>query len=115
MVVCLACVNCKFIRKGEYFTYPRMNEKHRIKQLLTCNSTHIVYVICCPCGLTYVEETKNDLKTRMNQHQYSISKGRIDLPIPKHFQVAGHIEKDLNYMIIEHIPVDRRGGDRVLK
>lgn len=87
---CLACVNCKYMKKGEYFIHPLTGYRH-----------HII--------------SKNYLKIRMNQHRYSISKGRMDLPVPKHFCIAGHTEKNLKFMIIDHVPVDRRGGDMVLK
>lgn len=55
------------------------------------------------------------MKTRLNQHRYSIRKKRLDLPVSKHFVDANHSERDLKFMILDHIPIQRTGGDRILR
>lgn len=52
--------------------------------------------------------------TRLNNHRHTIRKGRIDLLVPKHFQDCGHSKWDLSFMIVDHIPPLKRGGDRLL-
>lgn len=59
-------------------------------------------------------ETKNYIKTHINQHRYFIRKKRLDLPVPKHFAMCNHTEKDLHFKVIDHVPIHRRGGDRLL-
>lgn len=108
--LCLACVNCKLMKKGESFKHPGTGISYKIRHFLTCKATFIVYVLWCPWGLIYDGETKNYLKTRLNQHHYSIRKGRKDLPVPKHFLEAGHSECEISFMIVDHIPKHRRGG-----
>lgn len=114
---CLSCINCEFLKKGEYLKHPSMGVQYRIRHYLTCNSTYILYALRCPCGLVYIGETKNDFKTRINQHRHSIRKGRKDLPVPTHFIELGQTEHDLKCMMIDHVPPYRRGGgggDRLL-
>lgn len=52
------------------------------------------------------------MKTRLNGHRYSIRKGRLDLPVSKHFVECKHTEWDLRFMIVDQIPPLSRGGDR---
>lgn len=111
---CLSCVNCNYMNKGENFIHHLTGTSFRINHFLTCNSSYVIYALICPCKLVYIGETKNDIKTRINQHRYSIRKKRLDLPVPKHFSEHNHHEKDLKFMVIDHIPLNRRGGDRLL-
>lgn len=110
---CLNCISCPLMQKGDTFTHPHTLEKFKINQYLTCTTDWVVYVLWCPCGLLYVGETKNDFKTRLNNHCYSIRKGRIDLPVPKHFSELQHTERDVKFMLLQHIPQPSRGGDRL--
>lgn len=112
---CLSCISCNYMAKGDSFVHPKTNKRYKIKFYLTCNSNYVIYVLWCPCDLLYVGETRNDMKTRLNQHRYSIRKKRLDLPVSKHFLDANHSERDLKFMILDHIPVQRTGGDRILR
>lgn len=112
---CLNCINCKLIEKGDCFVHPGNDKKFQINNYYTCTSEWIVYILWCPCKLIYVGETKCDLKTRLNNHRYTIRKQRLDLPVPKHFSELGHNEWDLRCMIIDSVPPLRRGGDRLMK
>lgn len=112
---CLNCISCGYMLKGEKCKHTKTGRIYKINFYLTCNSNHIIYLLWCPCQQLYVGETRNDIKTRLNQHCYSIRKKRMDLPVSKHFVEANHSEQDLKFMIIDHIPVQRTGGDRILK
>ena len=35
------------------FTHPRTGQKYKISAF-NCNSTHVVYMLKCPCGLAYI-------------------------------------------------------------
>lgn len=110
---CLNCISCPLMSKGDTFTHPHTAEQYKIKQYLTCTTDWVVYVLWCPCGLLYVGETKNEFKTRLNNHRYSIRKARNDLPVPKHFSESKHTERDIKFMLLQHIPPPNRGGDRL--
>lgn len=55
------------------------------------------------------------MKTRLNQHRYTIRKKRLDLPLSKHCVEKGHSEWDIRCMAVDHIPSLNRGGDRQTK
>lgn len=55
-------------------------------------------------------ETTHDLRTRLNNHRYSIRKKRMDLPVSKHFSERGHGEWDLRCMVLDGVPPLKKGG-----
>lgn len=63
----------------------------KIKQKFTPNSQNCVYLIyCSKCGIQYIGETRNSIKTRMWQHRYNIkNKKEIHTPLVKHFLIHG--------------------------
>ncbi|CAJ0955832.1 unnamed protein product [Ranitomeya imitator] len=80
---------CSNIIKGDSFTHPHSGKRFSIKGHFTCNTTFVVYLIKCPCGLGYV--------------------------VPAHFIQNNHTVAQLRYQVIEHVPLARRGGDRIKK
>ncbi|CAJ0956844.1 unnamed protein product [Ranitomeya imitator] len=54
---CLHCAQCNNIQKGNTFQHPRSGKTFHIKNFFTCDSTYVVYLIKCPCGLLYIGET----------------------------------------------------------
>lgn len=60
---CLGCAQCNNIQKKTYFTHPRNGHKFRFPGHFSCNSEFVVYLIKCPCGLAYVGEPCNALRT----------------------------------------------------
>lgn len=88
----LTCMNCTDMCKSESFVHPTTGRFYKKikKKVLACDSSYVFYILWCPCKLLYVGETKNDIKTRINQHCYSIRKKCPDLSVPKHFMEADH-------------------------
>ncbi|CAJ0936691.1 unnamed protein product [Ranitomeya imitator] len=107
---CLSCVNCCLILKGSCFTHPVTNEVFKICHFLTCDSEYVIYLLT-RMSMSFM--TSCDFKTRINQHRHPIRKKRMDLPVSKHFSKKNHTEKKLRFCIIDTIPVQRRGGDRL--
>ncbi|OCT55183.1 hypothetical protein XELAEV_18004037mg [Xenopus laevis] len=64
----LTCANCNNISKGAYFTHPHAGRKININTFYTYDSTYVIYLIKCPCGLAYVGETTQKVKNRIKQH-----------------------------------------------
>lgn len=108
---CLSCINCKWMQKGNTFVHPSTGVEYPIKKYLTCNSDWSVYILWCPWGCLYVGETTCDIKTRLNNHKYTIRKGRLDLPVSKFFFEKRHNEWDLKFMVLDRIPPLKKGGD----
>ncbi|XP_069607905.1 uncharacterized protein [Ranitomeya imitator] len=110
---CLSCLQCSNITKGDSFTHPRTGKRYPIKGHFSCDSSYVVYLIKCPCGLGYVGETTQHIRDRISQHKSTIRCGRTLLPIPAHFLEHHHGISQLRYQIIDHVPPLRRGGDRI--
>ncbi|CAJ0952519.1 unnamed protein product [Ranitomeya imitator] len=110
---CLGCHQCSNITKGDYFTHPRSGKRFSIRGHFTCNSSFVVYLIKCPCGLGYVGETTQHVRDRISKHKSTIRCGRSLLPIPDHFLQHNHTVAQLRYQVIDHVPLARRGGDRI--
>lgn len=56
-----------------------------IKSFITCSTTHVVYLLSCPCGLHYVGRTVRSLKVRLSEHIGNIKRGFLGHPVSKHF------------------------------
>ncbi|XP_041429845.1 uncharacterized protein LOC121397297 [Xenopus laevis] len=110
---CLSCANCNNITKGKFFTHPHTGRKFNIANYYTCNSTFVIYLIKCPCGLAYVGETTQKIKDRIKQHKSNIRCNYNHLPIPSHFSEARHTVSQLRYQVIDDVGPLRRGGDRI--
>ncbi|CAJ0932367.1 unnamed protein product [Ranitomeya imitator] len=110
---CLGCHQCSNITKGDSFTHPRSGKHFFIRGHFTCNSSFVVYLIKCPCGLGYVGETTQHVRDRISKHKSTIRCGRSLLPIPAHFLQHNHTVAQLRYQVIDHVPLARRGGDRI--
>ncbi|CAJ0917088.1 unnamed protein product [Ranitomeya imitator] len=112
---CLSCHQCSNVLKGDSFTHPRSGKRFPIRGQFTCNLSFIVYLIKCPCGLGYVGETTQPIRDRISKHKSTIRCGRTLLPIPAHFLQNNHNVAQLRFQVIDHVPVLRRGGDRIKK
>ena len=76
------------------------------KQALSCGTTSVVYLITCRrCGIQYVGETGQQLRSRMNNHRASI-KNLQPQPLYKHFNSDGHSLEDLTMQPIEKVELD---------
>ena len=65
---------------------PRKDKSGTVKSLVnvTCNSSNLIYMIeCTICGIQYVDQTKNKILSRINQH-YSSIKNMVDTPVSRH-------------------------------
>ncbi|CAH2251580.1 Hypothetical predicted protein, partial [Pelobates cultripes] len=86
---CLNCLACNFMTPGKTFNHPRSGKVYKIKYHITCQTTHVIYRIICPCGLIYVGKTSNDLRERMRGHRSTIrtalSSGIATTPVSRHF------------------------------
>lgn len=116
---CPGCLTCSGMLQGTHFSHPRTGHKYNIKYRLTCTSDHVVYIAWCQCGLYYVGKASITYRERMNNHRSAIrlalSSGKADQPVPKHWLQLKHTLPQFRHMIIDCVPVPRRGGNRELK
>lgn len=62
------------------------NRSFDIKQCITCNSTHVVYALKCPCGLIYIGRTKRKLRVRIAEHIHNVKIGFKKHNVCLHFK-----------------------------
>ncbi|OCT93930.1 hypothetical protein XELAEV_18011593mg [Xenopus laevis] len=100
---------------GKEFVNPQNGKKVKLRRYYTCYKKFAIYVLTCPCGLIYIGETTQMVKSRISQIRSSINLGNMTLPGSKHFLEKGHTSDQLKFMVLENIPPLKRGGDRELK
>lgn len=63
----------------------------KITQQFTPLTSNCIYLIfCAQCGVQYIGETKNSIRTRMVQHRYNVkNKKEIQIPLVQHFILHG--------------------------
>ena len=108
---CGRCQQCNFTRKSNSFNHPHTGKKYKIRGIITCSTANVVYMLKCPCGLSYIGKTSRALKTRIAEHRSTIRNNVITSPVAVHFNKAGHNVSTLRYTGIELVQSPRRGGD----
>lgn len=109
---CGNCAQCSYTHKCKLFGHPHTGKNISIRGAITCNTTHVVYLIRCPCGLAYVGKTTRPLRTRISEHRSTIRTGDERSPVAAHFKRAGHAVSALRYIGVERVDQPLRGGDR---
>lgn len=92
---------------GGYFKSNSNNDKFFISGHLNCESSHIIYLLECPCHLQYVGRTYQKLRSRVNNYRNNITHGYLKHRVSRH--AASHHYCDFtNFTIIpiEHIHKD---------
>lgn len=85
-----------------------------IKQFMTCNTTHVVYALTCPCGLLYIGRTKRLLRIRVAEHIHNIRIGFKDHNLSLHFKIYHNQNPaGLKFWGIDHIKPSWRGTNLV--
>ncbi|CAJ0968527.1 unnamed protein product [Ranitomeya imitator] len=110
---CLNCLQCNNIQKGDKIFHPHTGRSIPVRGYFTCESTHVIYMIKCPCGLAYIGETTQAVNDRISQHKSNIRCNRDHLPLPHHFRTMGHNVAQLKFKVMEQIEQGRRGQNRV--
>lgn len=90
--------------KGKGFSYPQKGYDISIRDYYTCQSTYVIYIIKCLCGLLYVGETTQKVKDRIARHKYSIRDKLEKLPLSRHFVDKGHTVSQLRFIVFDGVP-----------
>lgn len=110
---CGKCMMCKQTgmkeRKSISFKSNYNGRVHKLKDIITCNTTGVVYMLECPCGLQYVGRTIRALKTRLYEHCYNIRKG-----LETHYKlVHGSDPSSLKFWGIDKVKHSWRGDLKI--
>ena len=111
---CGHCAQCNNTNKAKVFNHPLTGKPFPIKNVITCASTHVIYMLRCPCGLAYIGKTTRKLKTRISEHKSSIRRNDRDYPVAVHFNDMKHDISTLRFVGMEWVPPPPRGGNHDL-
>lgn len=73
-----------------HFSHPHTGKQFPIKNVITCSSTHVVYLLRCPCGLSYIGKTTRKLKQCISEHKSAIHRNDRNYPVAIHFNDTKH-------------------------
>ncbi len=83
---CLKCAACKNVRKRCFeFRSCITDRTYKIKQLVTCASTNVIYLLSCPCIKQYVGKTNRQFRTRIIEHMSAIRRKDLKSLVARHF------------------------------
>ncbi|XP_048344203.1 uncharacterized protein LOC125428333 [Sphaerodactylus townsendi] len=76
------------------------NRFWKMSHFSTCNAKQCVYLIICPCKLSYVGMTTRFLKQRLYEHMSALRTKKEEAPLTKHFLEKQHTERDFKFMVL---------------
>ncbi|XP_069612068.1 uncharacterized protein [Ranitomeya imitator] len=121
---CGNCSICPFIGSNEmFFSSLSPSLQMAVKTYFNCKSRNLVYALICPCPKTYVGQTTQELKRRIQQHLSTITTAKKDLEKGKTLSsVASHFlsthnsqSRGIKIVGLESVQPDIRGGDITLE
>ncbi len=71
----------------------------------------VIYMLPCPCGLSYVGKTTRKLKQRISEHKSAIRRNDPDYPVAVHFNEHKHDVSSLRFYGVERVAKPHHGGD----
>lgn len=107
---CGRCSCCQFLWPGKTHTLPN-GEIHQAKQVTSCQTMGIVYLMTCVCSY-YVGKTKRNFLQQIYEHVSAI-KGGCDItsPIGRHGRWKHNkTPHSVRFFALERIHTDIRGG-----
>lgn len=90
------------------------NLNWELRSHTNCNTTHVVYMIVCPCGLKYIGMTCRKIKQRIIEHKSNITCKKVTTKMSKHFIDTGHHSEDINWVILETLRSRNGDVERIL-
>uniref|UniRef100_A0A8C5MP74 Reverse transcriptase domain-containing protein n=1 Tax=Leptobrachium leishanense TaxID=445787 RepID=A0A8C5MP74_9ANUR len=113
---CGNCLSCRSTgnKKRIIKEVDHKRGKWKIRDILTCFSKNVLYLLVCPCGLKYIGRTTRALNVRVREHIRNISKGLETHSVPLHFKKSHNCDpKNLEFLALKKIHPQRRGGDAI--
>lgn len=112
---CGKCPACKKVRnnikKRKNFIATATQVSYEIKELITCTTQGVVYMLECSCNLQYIGRTSRALHVRIGEHISNIKRGVTNHTVSRHFKIHHHKSpRDLKFWGIEKVTRHWRGG-----
>ena len=106
------CLTCPSLNNSLYFESHVTMRRYMVANKnvqLNCESRDVIYLISCSrCGVQYVGETKQMVRSRLNQHRSSVRLNKIGTHLAKHFRpgpsnVLGCCLDDMTIQPLEYV------------
>ncbi|XP_029474481.1 uncharacterized protein LOC115100255 [Rhinatrema bivittatum] len=107
---CTKCSVCKLCLSLKDFSHPVSGKKIFLKHFTTCQTSSVVYVVQCPCGLLYVGKTSRMVRLRILEHCSRIRNVVETAPLVKHWREYNHKVEELRFFVLQKVSA-RRGGN----
>lgn len=110
---CPACKQARNnVKKRKEFVAFATGKNYKIKDLITCNTAGVVYMLQCECGYQYVGRTSRPLHVRVGEHVNNIKRGLRTHNVSKHFRLFhNRSPAGLKFWGIEKVTKHWRGGN----
>lgn len=113
------CICFNFIKVSDSFKSTATRETYNIKQYVTCNSTHVMYLVTCDkYKVQYVGSTAYSFKIRTRRHQSDVKSSFLTRmsAVSAHCVLAHNRDtSSLYFQAIEKVHKPIRYGDYIRK
>ena len=72
-----------------------------LRGFTNCNTSGVVYLITCPCGLQYVGMTTRKVKLRISEHRSIIRYHKQSTKLTAHLLEMNHTADDVKWVVLE--------------
>lgn len=111
---CITCITVKISNRGRTHFTNREGRCFAIDEFITCNATHVVYLLWCLCGLFYIGRTKRLLRIQIAEHLTNIRNGFKKHSVSLHFREKDNRDPSLlQFCGIDCVFSSWRGSNRV--
>lgn len=98
------------LRNKKNLVHQLQTKKYQFKDLITCSTVGVVYMLECECGLQYIGRTSRALHVRVGEHSINIKKGLKTHSVSRHFRMCHHRDpKGLKFWGIKKVSTLERG------
>ena len=108
---CGRCSVCHLTTTTKELDLGLQNSWH-LRKFTNCDSTRVVYMITCPCGLKYIGMTSRKIKVRICEHRSNLRCKKNMTKMLNHFLTFEHSVNELRWVVLEQL--DASGHDGLL-
>ena len=80
-----------------------MRSPWTLQKFTNCESTHVIYMLVCPCQLMYIGMTTRKVKIRVSEHRSTFRCKQSNTKLTRHYMEKNHGEDDLKWCVIDKL------------
>ena len=110
------CTTCQYMKIEDNITSHKNKKSFRILSHITCETPCVIYAIQCKlCGIQYIGQTGNNIKTRLSSHLQDIKNTckAVEKPVANHFTSPPHDVTHIDVIGITIAPSNVNGRLRL--